>query len=90
MPFKSYKEASRTNWGKECLPGEGLTIEQINCGALLRVADSCESMARNHDQLQRRAEWAESRMKDLQANVDQLRHSNAALRGHLNRIKRSR
>jgi hypothetical protein len=50
MAFKSYKEGSRTDWGRET--EGGLTIEQINCGAILRIADATEKMATNHVRLQ--------------------------------------
>ena len=84
----TYKDHSRTNWSTvgEIRP----TFEALNLGCLQRIADATELVAKNHDQLQRRAEWAEGRVKDLQAQCDRLQHSNAALRGHLKHIKSSR
>ena len=84
----TYKDHSRRLWATA--GSLEPSFEALNLGCLQRIADATELAAKNHDQLQRRAEWAESRMKDLQAEVDRLRHSNAALRGHLKRIKRSR
>lgn len=51
MAFKSYREESKTNWGTNDQPA-GLTIEQIQTGCLLRIADASELMARNYLQLQ--------------------------------------
>ena len=84
----TYRDHSRRNWST--VGAIEATFEELRLGCLQRIADATEMAAKGHDQLQRRAEWAESRMKDLQAEVDRLRHSNAALRGHLKRIKRSR
>ena len=43
MPFKNYKQESRKEWGIDT--NSALDIEQINCGAILRIADATEKMA---------------------------------------------
>jgi hypothetical protein len=50
MPkFKNYREMSKeTNWGTF---NEGLSIEQVNCGSLLRIADATEAMSTNFTSL---------------------------------------
>lgn len=48
MGFKNYKDESRTNWGTF---EEKLTLEQINTGALLRIADAVEKSVLDIDKL---------------------------------------
>ena len=50
MAHQSYREESRKNWGKDSAQG-ALTIEQINTGTLLRIADAVEAMAKRHIEL---------------------------------------
>jgi len=49
VSHKSYRQASRANWGTASM--DALSIEQINCGALLRIADATEQMAQRHTEL---------------------------------------
>ena len=49
MTHRSYKTESRVDWGTS---SDGLlNIEQINCGAILRIADAVEKMAASYDQM---------------------------------------
>jgi hypothetical protein len=61
MPFQSYKEESRRNWGKKLNDGEALDTGLIQLGAILRIADATELMASN--------------FLSLQAEVQRLRES---------------
>lgn len=88
MPLKSYREQSRNiNWGTD-KTGNSLTLEQINCGSLLRIADAAEIMAKNHQQLiderDRYKQWYEQERKTNQ----RLLNSNAGLRGYIKRLKK--
>lgn len=89
MPFKRCKEGSRADWGVEIAEGKNLTREQIELGAILRIADASELMARNYDQLIRERDRAREDARDAWRRVEALRRSNSALRGHLNRKRRS-
>ena len=44
--FKDYRKESRTNWGTLASPPDkGISMDQINLGAVLRIADSLEEIA---------------------------------------------
>lgn len=79
-----YKEESRKPWHRigNLEPGD------LELGCLQRIADATELMAREHQNLVNRAKWAEERNARLVAENKRLANSNAALRGHLRRMKR--
>lgn len=83
MAWKSYKDESRVDWGT----GNIMTIEQINTGALLRIADAVEKMAQNYDGLIRDRDYYKRESRERGLTIDRLKKSNAALRGHLKRRK---
>jgi len=43
--FTSHRESSRVNYGETREKDSPPTIEQINCGSLMRIADSLEQIA---------------------------------------------
>lgn len=86
MAHKGYKDSSRTNWGQD--ETKGMTLEQINTGAMLRIADATEKMAERHTELIRQRDYFEAEVKRLRAIREHLERSNASLRGHLKRAKR--
>lgn len=88
MTFLRYRDGSRKNWGTET-SGDSLTVEQINCGAILRIADATEKMAARYTTLISEREWYERRYKEERAANERLNRSNAALRGHLKRAKQA-
>jgi hypothetical protein len=81
-----YREASRRNWGTEKEDNIRLNMEQINCGALLRIADATELMAKNYAQLQSDLERYKRWYNDSDERNTRLRRTNQALRGHLTRL----
>lgn len=82
--WTGYREDSRINWGSDT-PGH--SIEQLNCGALLRIADATEKVALRHTELIRERDYWESRCRSVDAECNKLSRSNAALRGHIKRLK---
>ena len=74
MPFKSYREESRANWGRTLCDEQHPSNEEVQLGAILRIADAAEVMARNHQQLINER--------------DRLLRRIAALRGHITRLKK--
>jgi len=86
MGIRGYRKASRIDWG--CDENEALNLEQVNTGALLRIADATEKMAEHHTELIRQRDDFEREVKRLRDIRDHLERSNASLRGHLKRIKR--
>jgi hypothetical protein len=84
--FQGYRQQSRDiQWGSK---DENLTIDQINCGSLLRIADAAEHIAENHRKLTEENKWLSSSRKSVMAERDRLARSNAALRGVITKMKR--
>lgn len=83
--FKSYREESKKNWGTE---DEQLTQDQIKFGAVLRIADATEAMAKNHEDLLRQLKWYKQAYKDASRRAEHYRRSNAGLRGVITRLKK--
>jgi hypothetical protein len=83
---KDLRKASKQVWTS---PTEMLSVEQINCGSLLRIADAIEITAKNNQQLIDTANFYKERSQSKQTEIDSLLRSNAALRGHIKRLKNS-
>lgn len=85
MTQRFYKDESRKNWYRE----DAILDAEIKLGAILRIADATEAMAKNYTALiaerDRLKRWYESE----QARCQLLNRSNAALRGCLKRAKAS-
>lgn len=86
MPFKAYREESRKNWGVD---KEGsLDIQQIQTGAMLRIADASEAMAREHNRLIANEKFERERATRLAAEVRHLERRIAALKGVITKMKK--
>lgn len=85
MSVKGYREESRANWGQE---GDApLTLDQIKVGALLRIADATEKMAKRHTDLIAERDDYERRWKRAAERAAELERSNTALKGHVTRLR---
>lgn len=84
--FKSWRDSSKEGWG--CTDRQP-TLEQINTGCLMRIADATEKMAQRHIELIEQRDRFERFYRAEQKRTAHLEHSNAALRGHLKRAKRN-
>lgn len=82
--IKSYRKESRTDWGTT---DDKVTLEQINTGAILRIADATEAMAKNHVQLQTERDRLQRWYEQERERAAKLERSNAALRGQITRLK---
>lgn len=86
--WKSYKEGSRANWGVETDNDNPLNIEQIQTGAILRIADATEAMAKRHiellDDKAMYEKWYINEVKKHQMTANTLR----VTKGHLTRAKK--
>lgn len=87
MAHRSYKDASKNvNWGRD--ENESLSIEQINCGSIQRIADACELMAKDRAAMERNNKsLRESKEADARY-IRTLERRVAALRGCLKRAKK--
>lgn len=84
--FQNYREESRKNWGTD--KEKNLTIEQINCGSMLRMADAAEKMASSYTEMQRQRDMYKSLLRERQAECRRLSKTIAGLRGYITKLKR--
>lgn len=84
MSFKSYKQESKTNWGCE---GRKPNRDDLQFGAILRIADAVETMARPFVSLLEEVEYQKKRRASLEEGNARLYRRMAALRGHITRLK---
>lgn len=82
----SFREHSRQDYGR--MDGGKLTVEQISCGALLRIADATEAMARNHVQMQADLDYYKTLSETRAEVINRLERSTAALRGTITKLKK--
>lgn len=82
---KYYKEQSRLNWYTE---DEKLSLEQINTGALLRIADATEKMASNYIALQNDRDYYKRRYQEEQASKERMSRRINALKGVITKMKK--
>ena len=88
MTFRSYRDESRIDWGTR--DEGGFSLDQVNAGALLRIADAVEKMANNYDVMQRdRDFWKESALS-AERSLDTEHRRTAALRGWIKRMRATR
>lgn len=80
------KDESRRNWTHD--ESKEVSFEEINTGAMLRIADAVEKMAERYTELISYTESLETRVKRLRDRNEFLERSNASLRGHLRRAKK--
>lgn len=86
MAFKSYKQESRKDYGTS--KDGALNIEQLQLGALLRIADASEAMAKNHNELIQQVENAKYWRKHYEDLYQSEANSNRTLRGHITKLKK--
>lgn len=86
--FKSYREASRTNWGITHDEKESLTHEQLQTGAILRIADATEKMAGNFIALQNDRDLYKRCYANEQRDSRSLRRQLAGLKGEITKLKK--
>lgn len=67
----------------------GWTPEELTAGALLRIADAAEAMARSHTDLEARFKRLQDHHYEVLAHRNQLVRQRAALRGVITRMKRA-
>lgn len=86
MSNTTYKDHSRGNWYNSL--SQNPTLDELQTGALQRIADATELMAKNYLHLQAEAQkykrWYESEVADNK----RLGRSNAAYKGMVNKLKK--
>jgi hypothetical protein len=84
MSFKSYRDQNKMDWGSA---DEKPSLEQLNTGALLRIADATEKMASNYTRMENDLKWHKEKYHEKNKEIERLERVIAALRGHLKRAK---
>lgn len=84
---ESFKVQSTKNWCPD--RHRQLENEEIMIGCLQRIADASEKSAVNITDLQNRLKWITEDRDRLRNDVTRLSKSNASLRGHMKRIKKT-
>jgi len=85
--FKSYREESKSDFGTTIEETKNITIEQLNTGAILRIADATEKMASNYVRMENDLATYKRRAELKESEIRYLLKSNAALRGHIKWLK---
>jgi len=86
MGHLSYKEHSKRNWGVS--ESSNLSLEQINTGAILRIADATELMAKDRLRMENDLAWYKKRYDELRAENKRLANRINGFQGYIKRIKR--
>lgn len=87
MTFKSYREYPKTNWGIDTAD-ENITIAQINCGSLQRIADAAEKMALRHTELIDKAERLQKSADFWRTQSDTRARQLSARQGQITKLKK--
>lgn len=78
------RELSRSRW-----TSSGSSLDHINCGSLLRIADATELMAKNYQELINDRDRFKRWYNDEQTRRYRLERRIASLRGVITRMKRN-
>jgi hypothetical protein len=87
--LKNWKDESRKDWATKLADGETLSTEKIQLGAILRIADATELMASEQIKMKNDLEWYKRRYYEQTLEIQEIKRSNAALRGHITRLKKN-
>jgi predicted RNase H-like nuclease (RuvC/YqgF family) len=86
--FKNWRDASKANWGTSLDPElETLNADQIKTGALLRIADAVETVAKDRIQMEKSLKYYKDAFEKSQAEVANLNHKISGYKSHITRLK---
>lgn len=85
---RSYRDESRKDWGTTS--ELALSLDQVNTGALLRIADATELMARRYQDLINERDLYKIRYFTQQQRAEAAERRISALRGVITRMRRAR
>lgn len=86
MADNTYKEKSKLDWYRD--DGQQPSVDQLQFGALQRIADATEKMAENYNKLLRDVKYYKERAEQNSSACQRLVRSNAALRGVITKLKK--
>ena len=90
MSFKNFKDESRINWGRELCDKQQLPNNEIQLGAIMRIADAVEVMAKNHQQLIDERDRYKKWYEDGGQRREKLYRQISGLRGYITRLKKKK
>ena len=94
MTYKYFKDESRKNWCTRRPDDQGeawnISPDQAKFGAILRIADACELMAKNHDELVLQRDLFRDALQEKITAIIGLERKIAALRGVITKMKKER
>ena len=85
MTYKSYRAESREEYGQN--QEHNLSIDQLNAGSLLRIADAIEKMVQRHTDLIAERDQFERLYIESRSEAESAKRSNAALRGQITKLR---
>lgn len=86
--FKSWKEASRGNWGTNLNTElESLDAERVGVGALMRIADAVELVAKDRLKLEKDLDYYRKAYHESQTTIVNLNHKISGYKSHITRLK---
>jgi hypothetical protein len=86
--FKPYRTESKSNWGTTIEQESNISSDQIQLGAILRIADSLERIEQPYLRLLAERERYERWYNEEKVKRRKLEKQNAAYRGVINRMKK--
>lgn len=89
MAWSDHRENSRIAWGREVSGESNPDPGAIKLGALLRIADATELMAKRHTELMTQRDYYERLARERADSIETIRRQRAALRGTITRMKRA-
>lgn len=84
--FKGYRESSRINWGTN-RNSELMTLEQINTGAILRIADATELIAKRYEELIRERDYYKDEANRARNRANEANRRVIAMKGLVTKLK---
>jgi hypothetical protein len=85
--FKSYRKESKIDWGTDKPINESLNNEQLKLGAILRIADATEVMAKRHTELIADRDLYKRWWEDERKKTERLQRQVNAYRGLVKKMK---
>lgn len=82
---KTFRQISRIEYEST---SQFYDAEQVRIGALQRIADATEAMAKNHNDLLRDVKLYKDMYQNQTMQRQQLERSNAALRGQITKLRK--
>ena len=86
MSYKDYREESRAILGMN--QERNLSHEQLNLGAILRIADAVEKMAEPFARLMEERDWFKRKYEERGGKIDHLERRIRSLKGVITKLKK--